>query len=424
MKALLISAWDKLREGPPLLPLGLACVAAATETTGHGVRLVSLGTKRGGGFQIANAVGQFHPDVIGISARNIDDQDMQDSHFFLAPLRELVTTCRRVSCAPLVVGGAGYSIFPHSALRYLQADMGIKGEGEMAFPSLLNWIERGGQGTSPAGTYLHNRASTSTAFAPSLDSFPLPEPDIWLPYSYGEAQRIPVQSRRGCPLDCIYCSTSAIEGRPVRKRSPESIVSWVAKLCARGFRSLYFVDNTFNLPPSYAKELCHQLIQSELGLDWWSIVYPKWVDQELVELMAKAGCTQVSLGFESGSEPILERLNKRFSCAEVKGISALFSAAEIKRNGFLLLGGPGETRETVEESLAFADSLHLDVLKVTVGLRIYPDTALHSIALAGGVVTPEDDLLQPKFYLTRSLREWLPERIAVYKSTRSLAPAE
>ena len=176
------------------------------------------------------------------------------------------------------------------------------------------------------------------------------------------------------------------------------------------------MDNTFNLPPSYAKDLCRKLIEAQLGLDWWAIVYPKWVDQELAELMAKAGCTQVSLGFQSGSEPVLMQLNKRFSRADVKAISAMFSAVGIKRNGFLLLGGPGETRETVEESLAFADSLHLDGLKVTVGSRIYPGTALHSIAVAEGAVSADDDLLSPRFYLTAGLEDWLLERTAEYNA--------
>ena len=415
MKVLLISARDESGEIAAPLPLGLACVAAATERAGHDVRLLSLVAGDEGGVPITDAVLQFHPDVIGISVRNIDDQNMQCPRFLLAPLRDLVAACRRVSTAPIVLGGAGYSIFPQPAVTYLQADMGIKGEGEMAFPSLLSWIERGAQGLPPPGVYLHNRPYTTTAFVPSLDAFPLPEPGFWLHFP-GSGLRIPVQSRRGCPLDCIYCSTSAIEGRPVRRRSPESVVRWLAELRAHGFCSLYFVDNTFNLPPSYAKDLCRKLIQADLGLDWWSIVYPKWVDEELVDLMAKAGCTQVSLGFESGSEPVLKRLNKRFSCAEVKAISAMFSAAGIKRNGFLLLGGPGETRETVEESLAFADSLHLDGLKVTVGLRIYPNTTLHSIAVAEGVVRPDDDLLWPRFYLTAGLRDWLPERIAGYSA--------
>jgi radical SAM superfamily enzyme YgiQ (UPF0313 family) len=172
------------------------------------------------------------------------------------------------------------------------------------------------------------------------------------------------------------------------------------------------VDNTFNLPLSYAKDLCGRVIDSGLDLDWWAIVYPKWVDLELVQLMAKAGCTQISLGFESGSEPILRMLNKRFNRTDVQIISEMFADVGIKRFGFLLLGGPGETRDTVEESLAFAESLHLDYLKITVGIRIYPHTPLAARAVAEGVVRADDDLLSPRFYLAGSLRDWLPERVA------------
>jgi radical SAM superfamily enzyme YgiQ (UPF0313 family) len=422
VRVLLISAMDESGELAAPLPIGLACVAAATERAGHDVRLLSFAATGEAASLLADAVLQFGPDVIGISARNIDDQNMQDPHFLLASLQELVAACRRVSSAPIVLGGAGYSIFPRPALTYLHADMGIKGEGEMAFPALLSWIEHGAQGSPPPGTYLRNGICTTTAFAPSLDAFPLPKPSFWLEFSGAQALRIPVQSRRGCPLDCIYCSTSTIEGRPIRKRSPESVVSWLSQLRAHGFRSFHFVDNTFNLPPSYAKDLCRRLIEADLGLDWWAIVYPKWVDPELAELMAKAGCTLVSLGFESGSEPVLKQLNKRFSCADVRTVSETLSATGIKRNGFLLLGAPGETRETVEQSLAFADSLHLDGLKVTVGLRIYPGTALHSLAVAEGVVRADDDLLSPRFYLTTGLQDWLLERTAEYNAP-ALYPA-
>ncbi len=196
-------------------------------------------------------------------------------------------------------------------------------------------------------------------------------------------------------------------------------MKWLTGLRERGFEQFYFVDNTFNLPLSYAKELCRKLIEADLGLDWWGIVYPKWADMELVELMAKAGCTQVSLGFESGSEAILPQLNKRFTCAEVRTISDSFAGVGIKRNGFLLLGSPQETRDTVEQSLAFADGLHLDALKITVGIRIYPHTALASVAVAEGLVSPEDDLLLPRFYLTPALRDWLPERIALRESSHA-----
>lgn len=410
MRVLLISVVDESGKAAAPLPVGLACVAAATERAGHNVRFLPHVTSGEQGVRIKDAVLEFRPDVIGISVRNIDDQNMQRPRFLLASLQESVAACRRVSSAPVVLGGAGYSVFPERALTYLQADMGIKGEGEMAFPALLNWIERGAQGSPPSGTYLRNGTCTTPAFLSNLDGFPLPGPSYWSEF-FGREARIPVQSRRGCPLDCIYCATSAIDGRIFRKRSTESIVSWLSQMRAQGFRSFYFVDNTFNLPPAYAKDLCRKLIQAGLGIDWWAIVYPKWVDEELAQLMAEAGCTEVSLGFESGSEPILKQLNKRFNCAEVKAISAMFSAVGIKRHGFLLLGAPGETRETVEESLEFADSLHLNALKVTVGLRIYPGTALHSVAVTEGVVREDDDLLSPRFYLSAGVRDWLLERM-------------
>jgi hypothetical protein len=105
-------------------------------------------------------------------------------------------------------------------------------------------------------------------------------------------------------------------------------------------------------------------------------------------------------------------LNKRFNRTEVQIISEMFADVGIERFGFLLLGGPGETRDSVEESLAFAESLHLDYLKITVGIRIYPHTPLAARAVAEGVVSADDDLLSPRFYLAASLRDWLPERVA------------
>ena len=110
----------------------------------------------------------------------------------------------------------------------------------------------------------------------------------------------------------------------------------------------------------------------------------------------------------------LRLLNKKYKPAEVAEISAIFSAAGIKRNGFLMLGAPGETRQTVEESLAFAESLHLNALKISSGIRIYPDTALAARAVAEGIIDRDDDLLFPRFYMATAVRDWLPERIAGY----------
>jgi radical SAM superfamily enzyme YgiQ (UPF0313 family) len=365
----------------------------------------------------------LRPEVIGLSVRNIDDQTMSNPQFLLRPLKQVIALCRSLSGAPIVLGGAGFSILPESTLAYLEADMGIQGEGESAFPSLLCWLENGSQGPPPPGVYLAEvylagqpRTHRPMAITADLDSLPLPAPEAWLNYGISPEWRIPVQTRRGCSQDCAFCSTSMIEGRQLRWRSAESVVNWLASYRDHGFRDYYFVDNTFNVPLAYAKELCRKFIEARLDLDWWAQIYPRWADTELADLMARAGCTQLNLGFESGSEPVLRLLNKQFKPAEVAEISAIFAAAGVKRNGFLMLGAPGETRQTVEESLAFAESLHLDALKISVGIRIYPNTALAARAVAEGIVERDDDLLFPRFYLAPTLRDWLPGRVAAYNS--------
>jgi radical SAM superfamily enzyme YgiQ (UPF0313 family) len=128
--------------------------------------------------------------------------------------------------------------------------------------------------------------------------------------------------------------------------------------------------------------------------------------------MAEAGCVEVSLGFESGSQSVLRMMNKQFEPEEVRQISDRLAAHGIRRTGFLLLGGPGETKQSAEESLAFADALRLDTLSLNAGLRIYPHTALARIAVEEGVISAHDDLLVPRFYIRSELEDWLRETVA------------
>jgi radical SAM superfamily enzyme YgiQ (UPF0313 family) len=440
VRVLLISANTETMN-MPVLPLGLACVAAATQNAGNEVALLNLMFEGDPKLGIRNSIEDFRPNVIGISVRNIDDQNMPHPQFLLDPVREVIASCRSLSDAPIILGGAGYSIFPESALRYLGADMGIQGEGEVVFPAVLDRIGKGAQVSDIPGICLPGqparvvdvgavrpaaqslratvREPPRRYFEKNLDDLPLPEPSLWIPPVAANRELwVPVQSRRGCPLDCTFCSTSIIEGRGIRSRSPTYVVKWLTKLSETGCRNFNFVDNTFNLPPTYAKDLCHQVIQAELDLNLWCIIYPKWIDTELVELMRQAGCRQISFGFESGSDRMLRSLNKQFNRQEVSAVSKMFAEAGIERMGFLLLGGPGETQDSVEESLSFADSLNLEALKITVGLRIYSQTPLATTALSEGVIRADEDLLLPRFYLAPELRDWLPERVADYKTSR------
>ncbi|MGZ3591519.1 MAG: B12-binding domain-containing radical SAM protein [Thermodesulfobacteriota bacterium] len=417
MKVLLISA-NTETINMPTLPLGLASVAAAIQK-GRNVKVVDLITEKDGPSFLNGVIEGFRPDLIGISIRNIDDQNMENPRFLLEPVKNIVACCRRLSGAKIVLGGAGYSIFPESTLDFLGADMGIQGEGEGAFLELTERVERGADISKVPGLYLRGHGlQCERMFMRDLDLFLLPDADLLPLPSSKEELWMPVQTRRGCPLSCSYCSTGEIEGRTLRRRSSESVVGWMARWREAGVRQFYFVDNTFNLPASYAKEICSKLIELDLDMRWWSILYPKSVDKELVAHLARAGCEQVSIGFESGSEGILKSLNKRFTLEEVRQISKMLSEYGIRRMGFLLLGSPGETRESVERSLLFADSLKLDSMKVTAGVRIYPRTSLAKKAIEEGIITPHDELLFPRFYLAKGLEEWLPETLKSWAAAR------
>lgn len=413
MRVLLISA-NTEKINMTVLPLGLALVAAATRRAHHEVRFLDLRAEPAAGASISRAVTEFVPQVIGISVRNVDDQNMASPRFMLDDVRDVVAACRAATTAPIVVGGAGYSIFPEAARRYLDVDVGVCGEGEAVFPAILERFQQGRELADIPGVYLPGtRASVAPHFAEDLDRWPLPDEELWRPADSQDPDVwVPVQTRRGCSFDCSYCSTPGLEGRRLRTRSPEKVARHIARAAEAGFRRFYFVDNTFNLPPSYALRLCGCLAALPVRIHWRAILYPHAISEELVRAMAQSGCVEVALGFESGNLSVLQGMNKRFTPEEVRGVSRALKTHGIRRLGFLLLGGPGETPDSVEESLDFAESLQLEMLKVTVGIRIYPCTPLARIAVDECVVSADDDLLRPRFYIRPGIETCVQESLA------------
>ena len=421
MKILLISA-NTEQINMPVLPLGMACVAAAVQNAGHEVKILNLMMAQDIRGLLIEAISGFSPDVIGISVRNIDDQMMENPNFLLDGVRTVVVECRNLSDAPIVLGGAGYSIFPKRALEYLKADMGIQGEGEMAFVMLLERLGNKGDILEIPGLCLPETGLVKKSRpVKDLDHHPQPllKAHLILPSNVkNEDIWFPVQTRRGCAMDCSYCSTASIEGRLLRKYSVAYAVDLIRHYANAGIENFFFVDNTFNFPLSYAKALCDRIIAEGLNIRWRCILYPWKIDDELVEKMAHAGCKEVSMGFESGSESILKRMNKRYTLDDIRRISKMLGNQQIRRMGFLLLGGPGETKDSVKQSLYFADSLEVEAMKLTSGIRIYPHTTLHRIAVDEGIIEPDDDLLFPKFYMAEGLKSWLDEMVSRWMEGR------
>ena len=423
MRVLLVSANTEMIN-MTVLPLGMAFVARAAEDAGHQVSQINLMAEPEALKTLAERILKIQPDIIGISVRNIDDQVSSQPRFLLDPVKAIVSTCRQTSEAKIVLGGAGYSIFPRHALTYLAADMGIQGEGEQSFVTLLDRLKNDDDLSIIPGLYhaergIANPPATATFKKIEQNLFPQPGRHIFaLEHTGDEIIWLPFQTRRGCPLNCSYCSTPAIEGKTTRKRPTDQVIEALAAYVSAGFDHFFFVDNTFNLPPDYSKVLCDQMIESGLNLTWRCILHPWKVEKELVAKMAAAGCVEVSLGLESGSDIILKKMNKQYRTEDLRHASDLLKDGGIRRMGFLLLGGPGETRQTVLESLEFADSLALEMVKVTVGIRIYPGTELAFHATRTGKISPDDSLLFPQFYIENGMEEWARQTVSAWIKDR------
>jgi radical SAM superfamily enzyme YgiQ (UPF0313 family) len=201
MKVLLLSA-NTEKINMTTLPLGLACVAAATRKSGHDVKMLDLMMEKDAQSVLKETIEGFRPDIIGISVRNIDDQNMENPRFLLGRAKEIVSACRSLSKAKIVLGGAGYSIFPERALSFLGADMGIQGEGDMAFLALIERIEQGTDLSGVFGLYLRGQGlQGKRQFAKNLDTLPLPDTDLWSLPSQKEELWMPVQTRRRMPIE-------------------------------------------------------------------------------------------------------------------------------------------------------------------------------------------------------------------------------
>jgi len=190
-------------------------------------------------------------------------------------------------------------------------------------------------------------------------------------------------------------------------RAPELVVDEIEELHREaGVRHFDFVDSTFNSPPGHAIDICEAVVRRNLRVRLETMNFtPATASPELLAAMRRAGFTSLGITAESASDPVLARLEKGFGATKVREVAERVERAGIRTLWIFLVGGPGETAETLEETLAFA-AWRLgrgDAVYLTVGLRIYPGTTLHRIAVEEGVVAYGDSLLAPSFYFSPTL---------------------
>jgi radical SAM superfamily enzyme YgiQ (UPF0313 family) len=407
------------RTQPPVAPIGLDYVAEALHAAGHEVRLLDLCWEEDPHQAITSFFRSSEFGLIGMTLRNTDDCAFTSGKSFLPEIFKLVETVRAHSGAPIVLGGVGFSVMPERILAQCNADFGIWGEGEFALPRLarrlerkqslvdlpnLVWCENGKWRRNPP-------AWKSLARLPAMSR-------RWVdnPRYFRHGGQAGFESKRGCSGQCIYCADPAAKGNHVRLRPPEAVADEIEHLIEQGVDVLHTCDGELNIPEKHALAICAEISRRGLGkrMQWYAYCAPAPFSGDLARAMREAGCIGIDFGADNGSAEMLRRLGRTFSPADI-----LDAARRAREQGMtvmldLLLGAPGDSKESIEETVCIVWLAEPERAGVSLGVRVYPGTALaarvasraHEEGLYGG-----KDLFEPLFYLESDIApfvfDWL-----------------
>ncbi len=411
-RVLLVST-NRERQPYPVVPNGLACVASALDAAGHRVRFLDLCFARDPIATARSAAVNFSPDIIGVSVRNIDNSDAIALRHYTPEARGILRALRQAAPnARVIAGGAAFGVAPEALFRELGVDYAVAGDGERASVALVNALMSGKAVEALPG--LVRDRNGIVAFTPpgedaDLDSLPAPALHRWIDLARYQRHgaTIPIQTKRGCVYKCVYCTYRNVEGWGYRTRDPELVADEIKELrIEAGVRHFDFVDSTFNSPPGHAIQVCEAITRRKLAVQLDTTNFtPASASSELLRAMKVAGFRSLGITAESASDAVLEKLEKGFSASKVREVAERVEKHGIRTLWIFLVGGPGETTGTLEETLSFADwrLTRGDAVYLTVGLRIYPGTTLHRIAISEGVVRPDSTLLDPAFYFSSGL---------------------
>ena len=356
-------------------PLGIGYLCAYLRT--HDVpAFVVDGLNRGlSNDEIVGACAEA--DLIGISC-------LSD---FWPETADLVAKLKRAG-KRVVVGGPHASALPAAVLEQSDADFVIVGEGEETLLDLVRALETGGSTAGLPG--LVSGAAQDAERRPliaDIDSIPFPTWSEMDPRQYRKAPHGaliqsfpvgPITSSRGCPFQCTFCASPFLWGKHIRFRSTGNVVDEIEYLTKEfGVREIHFEDDNLTLRRSHVEGICEDILRRGIRVSWAAPngIRVGTVTRDLLRLMKRSGCYYLAFGVESGSQEILDGIRKGVDLGEIERTVRMASAEGIMTQGFFIFGLPGETSETIEETIRFAKRIPLDRAQFLM-LDVLPGTAL------------------------------------------------
>lgn len=404
-RSLILVSANRHAEPYPVYPLGISYLSSFLAREMPELKISIFDFMRGSYDDYSKLLEELKPEYAGISLRNIDDVNIYKKESFINHYRKIIGLTRGHSNARIIVGGSGFSIYPKLLFETLEPDFGIYGEGEESLRQLITKLENNGAPDNIAGLVYRKDGAVLVNRRDKMLPMPVLEFDGALADHYWqESGMLNIQTKRGCPYNCIYCTYPLIEGHSVRTLDPGQIVKTLTDLYrSKKIDYVFFTDSIFNISNSFNYELADRLIAARLDIRWGGYFNFTNIDRRLLEKMKQAGLKHIEFGTDTISDALLEKYRKPFQVKDIMRISAYCTELDIDFAHFLILGGYGETDETLAETFENSKKITRTVFFPFIGMRIYPGTRLHEIAVEEKIVSADDPVLEPVYYVSKHI---------------------
>ncbi len=388
---------------PPLPPTDLLYLAAVAEECSYEAKIVDY--SQGGDFEAD--LREFKPDYLVVNVATPTFKS--DINAF---------TIAKEICPDIVTIGKGAAFLTVAfEVMYFAKDLDliIYGEPEETLKEILE----GKKYSDILGIYyrddLRVKFTGARPFIEDLDSLPFParhlvDNSIYRRPDTGEVQGV-IKVSRGCPFHCFFCLATPVSGAKVRKRSPQNIVDEI-KECVELYKIKNFVfwSDIFNIDKEWVMDLCQHIIDSGLDITWSANTRADTADEEMAEMMYKAGCRLVSIGVESGSQEMLNHIGKKITLDDVRLTVRLFKKFGIKIYNYFVIGLPWETEETVEDTIDFAIELDSDFISFYTATPL-PGTKFYDYAKEHNLINADTSFKSAYYYPSVNAHSLTKEQI-------------
>ena len=388
---------------PPLPPTDLMYLAAVAEKAGLEAKINDY--SQNGDYEAD--LKEFNPDYLVV---NIATPTLEHD---LDAVKKAKEICPNV--VTIAKGAAFLTLADRIIKEHNELDFGILGEAENTLKEILEDKLK----AEILGLYYKEndevKFTGNRPFIEDLDSLPFPARHLVDNNIYRRPDNNKVQATikvsRGCPFHCFFCLATPVSGAKVRRRSPENIVAEI-KECVEKYniKNFLFWSDIFNIDKDWTMKLCQAIIDSGLKITWSANTRADTADLEMAEMMYKSGCRLVSIGVESGSQYMLEKMGKKITLNDVRRTVKVFKKAKIRIYNYFVIGLPWETEETVEETIKFAIELNSDFISFYTATPL-PGSRFYDYALEHNLFDKETSFENAYYYPAVNTHNLSRERV-------------